>query len=899
MSPDRVAGEDLERAWHQCQAPDACSALLSQPSGLAQAEAEARLARLGRNALPARPPAGALAIGLRQLRSPLIYVLLAAALGSLLLGHLSDAGFIGFVLLVNSALGGWQEWHAERQSHGLAKLLRSQATVLRDGEARSIDAEEVVPGDVVALESGQRVPADLRLLAAHGLELDESLLTGESLPVSKDAGWIGPADATLGDRINMAFAGSTVARGRGHGLVVATGANTQVGRLAAAMTGTEGGKPPLTERMERFSRAIAVAVLAAAFVIGLVAVLVHGQPLLTMFTFGVALAVSAIPEGLPVAVTIALAIAARRMAARGAIVRQLPAVEGLGSCTLIASDKTGTLTCNELTVREVYLGVETQLEVTGAGYEPVGEIVGSELLAGGRVNLRRTLEVAAGCNEADLVRRADTWIARGDPTDMALLALAAKGGVTREAFLARCPEVNRIAFEPERQYAASFHQRDGGTWVAVKGAPERVLAMCRLSDAERATFRAAAEQMARRGQRVLALASLHLFEPMRPGEVPGEPSDVEFAALLGLIDPLRPGAREAVERCHAAGVRVIMVTGDHPATAAAIARDLGIAVGPDDVVAGHEFDREETAVVDAAVRRARVFARVTPTQKLAIVESARRLGHFVAVTGDGVNDAPALRRANIGVAMGRGGTDVAREASDLVLSDDNFATIVAGVEEGRIAYQNIRNVVYLLTAAGIAEVLTVGLAVILGLPLPLLPVQLLWLNLVTNGIQDVGLAFERGRGDELRQPPRSPHESIYNRLMLQRGVLAGLWMSGLGLGAFVLMLETGVPVEHARSSLLLLMVLMQNVDAINARSETVSVFRLPLRNNPVLVLGVLAALGIHIVAMQWPWLQRVLSLQPPTGAEWIALPLIALSLLLVMETQKLLTRSRQSRRQGA
>ncbi len=884
---------NVEAGWHARTADEACASLGSASGGLAQAEAAARLARDGPNALPAPPADGWLTIGLRQLRSPLVYVLLAAAGGSLLLGHYSDAGFIGFVLLVNSVLGGWQEWRAARQSRGLQQLVRVRATVLRDGDARVVDADDLVAGDVVTLESGQRVPADLRLLGTHGLEIDEALLTGESLPVAKDAAWLGRVETVLADRRNMAHAGTTVVRGRGHGLVVATGPRTEVGRLADALTATAGGKPPLTERMERFSRLVAIVVLAAALLIGLVAVLVHGQSWFEMFLFGVALAVSAIPEALPVAVTIALAIAARRMAARGAIVRQLPAVEGLGSCTLIASDKTGTLTCNELTVREVYLGVDAPLAVTGAGYEPLGEIVGSELLTGGRVNLRRTLEIAVACNEADLLRRDGAWIARGDPTDMALLALAGKAGVSREAFVAGCPEVSRIAFEPERQYAATFHRRDGGTWLAVKGAPERVLAMCALDAREVLSIRAMAEEMACRGQRVLALASLQSLQPMRPGETPAEPGGLEFAALLGLVDPLRPGAREAVARCRQAGVRVIMVTGDHPATAAAIARELGMEAADGDVVSGVDLDFAEPAAVESALCRASVFARVTPVQKLAIVDGARRLGHFVAVTGDGVNDAPALRCANIGVAMGRGGTDVARESADLVLSDDNFATIVAGVEEGRIAYQNIRNVVYLLTAAGIAEVLTVGVAVIAGLPLPLLPVQLLWLNLVTNGIQDVGLAFERGRGDELRQPPRPPAEPIYNRLMLERGVLAGVWMAMLGLGAFVAMLESGVALEHARSGLLMLMVLMQNVDAINARSETVPVLRLPLANNPLLLAGVVLALGLHLAAMHLPVLQSVLALQPPTAREWLALPLVAASLLLVMEVQKLSWRWRR------
>jgi magnesium-transporting ATPase (P-type) len=422
--------------------------------------------------------------------------------------------------------------------------------------------------------------------------------------------------------------------------------------------------------------------------------------------------------------------------------------------------------------------------------------------------------------------------------------------------------------------------------VAAKGAPERVLPMCRLAGHETDGILATAEDMAARGLRVLAFASGRLPGLARRGGALPELSGLEFAGLAGLIDPLRPGAREAVERCAHAGIRVIMVTGDHPVTALAIARDLGIASQADEVVVGSSLSQDRPGELLAAIEHARVFARVTPDQKLAIVEAAERAGHFVAVTGDGVNDAPALRRGNIGVAMGRGGTDVAREASDLVLSDDNFATIVNGIEEGRIAYQNIRNVVYLLIAAGIAEVLTVGLAVMAGLPLPLLPVQLLWLNLVTNGIQDVGLAFERGSGDELDAPPRRPGESLIDRLMIERGLLAGLWMSVLGFAWFTVLVKSGMPIAHARNELLLLMVLMQNVDAFNARSEKRSLFRIPLGNNPLLVAGVLAALLLHVAAMHLPPLQAVLSVAPLTTREWLLMPLVALSLLAVMEAHK-------------
>jgi len=855
--------------------------------GLGSEEARVRLAQHGRNVLPTEPPPGVLEIGLRQLRSPLIYVLLAAAAAAFALGDYSDAGFIGVVLLLNSCIGGWQEWNAEQQSQALQRMLRVRATVLRDGRLVEVDAEEVVPGDVVALESGQRVPADLQLLEVQGLEIEESLLTGESVPVSKDPGWSGSPDAPPGERRDLAFAGSTVTRGRARGEVVATGSRTVLGRLAATMTATQRAKSPLVERMEGFSRVIAVAVLGAAVVIGGFGVLVHGQSVGQMFVFGVALAVSAIPEGLPVALTVALAIAARRMARRGAIVRRLPAVEGLGSCTLIASDKTGTLTCNELTVRELRLADGLEFEVTGAGYEPTGAIVPRSVAGpAASAGLQSLLEVAAACNEAELVGPDGGWSWRGDPTDVALLALARKGGVERDRLLAERPPAGGIPFESERRYAASFHSQDDGLWIAVKGAPESVLAMCRLGDESRSASRQAAEAMAARGFRVMAFASGRCASAARRPEEGGELRDLDFHGLAGLIDPLRPGAREAVDRCRAAGIRVVMVTGDHPLTAAAIASDLGIHEAGERVITGPELAAATPDTLRAAVAHADVLARVTPDQKLAYVVAAQAAGHVVAVTGDGVNDAPALRRANIGVAMGKGGTDVAREAADLVLSDDNFATIVNGVEEGRIAYRNIRNVIYLLIAAGIAEVATVGLAVLVGLPLPLLPAQLLWLNIVTNGIQDVALAFERGHGNELASPPRRPDESVFDRLMVERGLLAGGWMAAVGFGAFVLMLESGMTVEMARSDLLLLMVLLQNVDAFNARSETLSAFRNPLANNPLLAAGVCAALLLHVGAMHVPLMQRVLDIGPITADQWLVFPAVALSLLAVMELHK-------------
>ena len=611
--------------WHTMSPESAMSAMQTEAArGLSEAAAAARLLSDGPNVLPAPRTAHPVVIFLRQFRSPLVYVLLAAAVLSLGLRHLTDAGFIGFVLVVNALLGAWQELQAERQSANLRGLLRVRATVLRDAVTREIDASQLVRGDIVALASGDRVPADLRLCETQALEVDASMLTGESAPVAHDAALVCEENTPVADRTNCAFAGTLVVRGRAQGVVVATGSATEVGRIASRMTGTAAGKPPLTVRMERFSHAVAIVVLSAAVLIGCVAVLVHDQSIFTMFTFGVALAVSAIPEGLPVAVTIALAIAARRMASRGAIVRQLPAVEGLGSCSLVASDKTGTLTCNELTAVELRLDDNTRWQATGAGYRPVGEI--RRVDDGARVDestLVAAMHIAVACNEAELLAVDGAWRTRGDPTDLALLVLAAKAGIERDHVLAQWPVVAQIAYEPERRFAASFHQRDGSGWVAVKGAPERVFDMCVLDAGQRTLRERDVNAMAQLGQRVLALAEGKFDAESDPASLCLDPVGLQFRALVGLIDPLREGAAAAVRRCHDAGIRVVMVTGDHPLTALAIADELGIAAGPDEVMQGSQVQLASPAQLTEAIGRVRVFARVTPEQKLAIVEAAQ------------------------------------------------------------------------------------------------------------------------------------------------------------------------------------------------------------------------------------------------------------------------------------
>ena len=690
--------KQMTRHWHAENAESIVKGLESFESGLSTTEVSRRQQQYGLNVLPEKGPTPLWKIVLRQFVSPLINILVAAAVVSAIIGDLKDALFIAVVLLLNTIIGAYQEWQAEQSSHALKKLLSMHAHVERDGEVREVKAEEVVPGDVLWLESGNRVPADLRLLSSQGLEVDESLLTGESLAVRKDSSWIGEEAATLADRQNMTFAGSLVARGRAKGIVVATGTSTNVGQLALDVMGSAGGKPPLLERMERFTNYVAVGTLVAAAGIGLLGSVLWGYTLVEAFFFVVALAVAAIPEGLPVAITVALAVATTRMARRHVIVRNLTAVEGLGSCTLIATDKTGTLTCNELTVREVCLANGDVFPVTGEGFIPKGEVFFGHrpVSKSSHANLDALIQAVVLCNEADLHHRNGDWVWHGDAVDIAALNVGVKLGIQRERTLESFPQVSSIPFESEHQFAASFHRVADRIEVFVKGAPERILEMCggdQLSTDSRTRLEEMALEMASLGFRVIAVASGEVIGGLTNNEIPPQPTELKPLGFLGMIDPLRAGAREAVAECQRAGVLVSMVTGDHRITALAIARDLGLADRDEQVVTASDLEGKSVEQLGAMVEKVRVFARVTPRQKLQIVEAARKFGHYVAVTGDGVNDAPALRAANIGVAMGKAGTDVAREAADLVISDDNFSSIVGGIEEGRIAYDNIRKVI--------------------------------------------------------------------------------------------------------------------------------------------------------------------------------------------------------------
>ncbi|MGV2130821.1 cation-translocating P-type ATPase [Agrobacterium vitis] len=867
-------------------------------TGLSQAEAAERLARFGENLLPEPKAPSFLSIFLQQFKSPLIYILLLAAGVSLVLSEVEDAIFIGVVLLLNGVIGSVQEYSAGRAAAALRELEQPHATVIRDGRMQEIEARLLVPGDLVAIEAGGRVPADLELLQATDLLCDEALLTGESLPARKVAANSGThVDNNHTARV---FAGSLVARGRGKGRVTETGLSTEIGKIAAEIGKASVFQPPLMIRLAHFSNVVAWSVGIASLL--LVAIgLLRGMAWNDLFLTSVGLAVSAIPEGLPIAISVALAISMRRMAQRNVIVRRMPAVESLGSCTMIATDKTGTLTLNELTVTDIRLPDGTDLALEAGADLEACSINGANLApAEASKRAARLLRAASLPNEGSLTQNEKGWKGIGDTVDIALLAAARKAGLEREEMAGDYPLINRIPYEPDLKYAASFHRKGERVRIFVKGSAETLIDMAdrmdigdRVVPIERDTLLAQKEDMAARGLRVLAFAEGEISSDADESFGHGHLIDLVFLGLAGMQDPIRPEVPQAISDCRAAGVGVAMVTGDDPKTAAAIAAKAGLEFRPDQVTSGDAVRDAEAAgpqQLDELTRNARIYARVAPTQKLAIVLSMARNGHFVAVTGDGVNDAPALKHAHVGVAMGLKGTEVAKESADIVVSDDNFASIVSGIREGRTAYANIRKVILMLVATGAAEMLLFLLAIPLGLPMPLLPVQLLWLNLVTNGIQDVALAGEKPEGDELSRPARRPTEPIFDRLMVRRIVQSTLVIGGGGFAIFYWLLTQGYELPAARNMLLLLFVLFENVQTLACRSERHSVFHAAFFRNPLLVLAICASQAMHLGAMYVPWLRATLELAPVSLPEWCLLLALSASLLFVTEIDKRMSR---------
>jgi cation-transporting P-type ATPase F len=867
---------DEDRAHHQLAVHETVLMLDTDPEvGLSSREASERLRRLGPNQLPQLPRPGALRRFGLQLHNPLIYVLLAASAVTFALGEHVDGGVILGVVVAIAVIGFVQESRAEDALESLRRMVRRTSTVVRDGEASSISSEELVPGDLILIRSGEMVSADGRLIASRQLEIDESALTGESLPVGKSVAEL-PAATGIGDRANIAYSGTLVTRGEGKAIVVATGAQTEIGLIHRLIGEAAEVQTPLTRKIARFGKALTVAILLLTALTYLVGLLRGGDPA-ELFVAAVALAVGAIPEGLPATITVTLAVGVRYMATRNAIVRRLPAVETLGSTTVICSDKTGTLTQNRMTVEAIWAGGRRHT-VSGTGYGPDAEADLSGPASGEAAKaLRATLEAGVLCNDS---RLGEDGAVIGDPTEAALLASARDLGVDPERIREREPRLDSIPFESERRYMATLHRGPDGDRICAKGAVETILEMCSQeleSDGGRGPLdpvriRREAAMLAERGLRVLALAEAETaaagrLDPADP------PRGLAFLGLQAMLDPPRPEAIAAVEACWKAGIRVKMITGDHAGTARAIAKQLGLAApGPDapPVLTGAELAELEGDELRAAAARTPVFARVSAEQKLRLVEALQRSGEVVAMTGDGINDAPALKRADIGVAMGRSGTEVAREASDIVLTDDNFASIEAAVEEGRRVFDNLTKFIVFILPTNLGQGLLIVTAIAAGVALPILPVQILWINLTTAVALGMPLAFERAEPGVMDRSPRNPGAPILDRELIGRMILvAGLLLVG-SFGLFEWARARGASLEEARTVAVNVFLLGESFYLLNCRSLSGPMRRIGAFSNAWVLVGIATIVALQILYTYAPPMNTLFHSAPIDAQDWLA-----------------------------
>jgi cation-transporting ATPase F len=863
--------------------------------GLTAAQAQERLERFGPNVLPAQRGSSLLVRILRQFHHPLIYVLLVAAAVTGALREYVDSAVILGVVIINAFVGFIQESKAEAALQSLRAMVHTEATVIRDGQEDRVASDELVPGDLILVQAGDKIPADIRVLRQAELRIDESALTGESLPVGKSEVAL-PAATPVADRLNMAYSSTLVTAGTGAGVVVGTGAETEIGQIHRLVGAAEALATPLTAKLAKFSKILTVWILALAavtFALGLL----RRQDAVQTFTAAVALAVGAIPEGLPAAVTITLAIGVARMAKRRAVVRRLPAVETLGSTTVICADKTGTLTQNEMTVRAVWTP-DSAIRVTGNGYTPDGALLGDDGTPASVTDdaaLRWTLLVGAACNDAALTQHDGHWLITGDPTEAAMLVVAAKAGVRAGG---EFPRTATVPFSSERQFMATLHEQRGGDHaLLVKGSVERMLELCDTQMSidgtnrrlDRPAVLTAAERLADEGLRVLAMGVCIGFDPANFGE-DAVRGCLTLTGLQAMLDPPREAARAAVSACHSAGIEVKMITGDHAGTARAIAVGVGV-LRSDSPAAGTVLTGAELSALSAeelpeAADRAHVFARVSPEQKLRLVEALQARGHVVAMTGDGVNDAPALRQASIGVAMGRSGTEVAKDAADMVLTDDDFATIEAAVEEGRGVFDNLTKFITWTLPTNVAEGLVILVAIALGSALPILPTQILWINMTTAVALGLMLAFEPREPGIMSRPPRDPAQPLLTRTLVYRILLVSGLMVLASWYLFEWELRNGASLPEARTAALNLFVVVEAFYLFSCRSLTHSAWHVGFFSNRWLIVGVTVQAVAQIAITYLPAMNRVFQTAPIGGGAWLRIVVIAAAISAVVGVEK-------------
>lgn len=870
--------------WYQLSIEDIFSRLQSSSKGLSTEEVNEKLKVYGKNELPKHKTDSILTIFIKQFLDPIVLILVVTVVFSFLVNEVVDAIAIIFIILVDLILGTYEEWSAKKTAEGLSSLIRVFTHVQRDGSQKRIESTFLVPGDLVFLESGDKISADMRIIHSHNFQVNESVLTGESVGVSKNADTLSK-DMGLSERTNMVYAGTSVLTGRAMCIVVETGIKTEIGLIHNTVMNTKEEKSPLTIRMDIFSKQITKLIIIIACIVAAVLFL-KNVPGKEIFLSVIALSVSAMPEGLPLALTMALSIASNRMAKKQVVVKELNAVESLGSCTVIASDKTGTLTVNEQTAKKVCLPDRTTFEIGGTGYNDEGKIHGSEDLE----KLQRIAFFGIINNEAGLEVQHNQWTSYGDSIDIAFLALGLKAKVSKE----HVKVLDQIPYESENKYSAVLFKKENESYLTMKGSLEKVLECSTFMRVDNQKIKLDKEkimeqgdQLAKEGYRVIALASKQCDQL--------DLTEMTFEGMVAFIDPIREEVKASIREAQNAGIKVLMITGDHPLTAYKIASDLDLVESMDEVTTGATvslmYEKGE-AVFDEFVQKERVFSRVTPLDKLHIVQALKRQDEFVAVTGDGVNDAPAIKSANIGISMGSG-TDVAKETSSMILMDDHFTSIVSGIKEGRCAYDNIRKISYFLLSCGFAEVLFFLLSLIFDLPMPLVAIQLLWLNIVTDGLQDLALSFERPEEDLMKRKPRSTKETIFNKELMQEVVLSGVVIGALVFGVWIYLLK-GIHMEavDARGHIMILMVFVQNIHVLNCRSERHSAFSKKVPFNGFVLFSIISAMMLQVLVMEVPVLSHFLKTNPVPMIDMLILFLLACMILVIMEVYKKIKRQR-------
>ncbi len=875
----------MEDKWYAIDKSFVINDLKSDYNGLSTIEAKERITKYGKNELPKKKSDGFFKLLIKGLFDPIIIVLIITIVFSFVINEKIDAYAILFIMLVDLVIGAIQELSASKTADSLAKLIKVNTKVLRDGKEISISSSDITIGDIILLESGDKISCDARIIESTNLQVDESTLTGESTSVSK-FDTVLDEDKLLSECSNMVFAGTTVLTGRARCIVTDIGIKTEVGKIAHKVTTAKDEKSPLTIRMEKFSKQICLMILIVALIITIV-LFSKGLPGKEIFLAVIALSVSAMPEGLPLALTLALTISSKRMLKKNVIVKKLTAAESLGSCTLIASDKTGTLTVNEQTAKKIVLPNNDSFDVTGTGYNIDGIISAT---SSDEMRAKNIAFLGVINNEATFE---DEENMHGDSIDIAFLVLGKKANVSNMGM----EILAKIPYESEKGYSAVFYKDDNKIYCTVKGSLEKVLSFCKyykmndkIKKINEKKLREQNDILASNGYRVIALAStiVKKFEE-KESYCEKDIPPLCFEGMVGFIDPIREDVKESIELCQKASVKVVMITGDHPLTAYNIAKELNIATLYDEVTTGNELDsyyEKGIEIFDEFIKTKKVFSRITPIQKLEIVESYKRLGEFVAVTGDGVNDTPALKSANIGVAMGSG-TSAALETASMIIADDNFKSIVSSIKEGRGTYSNIRKVSYLLLSCGFAEVLFFLLSVIFNFPMPLVAIQLLWLNITTDGLQDLALSFEKTDDDIMLQKPKNTNESVFNKELLTEVLISGLSMGLIVFLAWVILLDKlKFNVYVARGYIMMLMVFMQNMHTLNCRSESKHIYEVGFKKNPFVIFSIILATTLQIIVAEVPILSEFLDTTSVPVLHMIILFLISCNIIIIVELYK-------------